>query len=211
MKSGINILGAVGITISIGFMTATALADKDGHSWFGKNHGAGWHGGGSWHGEGGGPGYRSTWFDPWGFSFGAYEGPGYYYYPPLLADYYPPRSSDYHADTDYFPSMYYAPQLSVDHPHLLPAADQNASPSSSATPEPQPGRLDSLLPPVSVTDIKLLAKTGVSDAVILSQIRNSHAVYHLNSSDVNDLKSNNVSKAVIDFTINTATPAASQR
>ena len=99
MKSGINILGAVGIIISIGFMTATALADMDGHSWFGKNHGAGWHGGGSWHGEGGGPGYRSTWFDPWGFSFGAYEGPGYYYYPPLLADYYPPRSSDYHADT----------------------------------------------------------------------------------------------------------------
>ena len=211
MKSGINILGAVGIIISIGFMTATALADMDGHSWFGKNRGAGWHGGGSWHGEGGGPGYRSTWFDPWGFSFGAYEGPGYYYYPPLLADYYPPRSSDYHADTDYFPSMYYAPQLSVDHPHLLPAADQNASPSSSATPEPQPGRLDSLLPPVSVTDIKLLAKTGVSDAVILSQIRNSHAVYHLNSSEINDLKSNNVSRAVIDFMINTATPAPSQR
>jgi YXWGXW repeat-containing protein len=58
-------------------------------------------------------------------------------------------------------------------------------------------------PPPSVADIKLLAKGGVSEEVILSQIRNSHAAYRLSTADILDLKDAGVSEKVIDFMINT--------
>src|ERR1700693_1025854 len=35
--------------------------------------------------------------------------------------------------------------------------------------------------PLGVADIKAMAKAGVSDEVIISQIRNSHTVYHLST------------------------------
>ncbi len=57
--------------------------------------------------------------------------------------------------------------------------------------------------PVGVADVKMLAKSGVSDDVILSQIRNSHAVYHLGTAEILDLKDAGVSQKVIDFMINT--------
>ena len=59
-------------------------------------------------------------------------------------------------------------------------------------------------PPPSVADIKMLAKGGVSEEVILSQIRNSHAAYRLSTADILDLKDSGVSEKVIDFMINTA-------
>lgn len=59
-------------------------------------------------------------------------------------------------------------------------------------------------PPPSVADIKILAKGGVSEEVILSQIRNSHAAYRLSTADILDLKDSGVSEKVIDFMINTA-------
>src|SRR5208282_6395134 len=40
--------------------------------------------------------------------------------------------------------------------------------------------------PLSVADIKALAAAKVSDEVIISQIRNSHTVYHLSTSDIID-------------------------
>jgi hypothetical protein len=58
--------------------------------------------------------------------------------------------------------------------------------------------------PPNVADIKMLAKGGISDEVILSQIRNSHAVYHLSTADILDLKDSGASQKVIDFMINTA-------
>jgi hypothetical protein len=49
----------------------------------------------------------------------------------------------------------------------------------------------------------MLAKNGVSEEVILSQIRNSHTVYHLSAAEIIDLKDAGVSQKVIDFMINT--------
>jgi len=58
--------------------------------------------------------------------------------------------------------------------------------------------------PLSTADVKALAKAGVSDEVIISQIRNSRVAYHLSTADIIDLKDAGVSEKVIDFMINTA-------
>lgn len=57
--------------------------------------------------------------------------------------------------------------------------------------------------PLSVADVKALAQAGIGDNVIISQIRNSHTVYHLNAADIIDLRNAGVSNQVIDFMINT--------
>src|ERR1700690_3116825 len=57
--------------------------------------------------------------------------------------------------------------------------------------------------PLSVADVKALAAAGVGDNVIISQIRNSHTVYHLSAADIIDLRNAGVSNPVIDFMINT--------
>ncbi len=57
--------------------------------------------------------------------------------------------------------------------------------------------------PLGLADIKALARAGVSDEVILSQIRNSHTVYRLSTAEIIDLKDSGVSEKVIDFMINT--------
>ena len=53
-------------------------------------------------------------------------------------------------------------------------------------------------------DIKALSKAGISDEVVISQIRNSHTVFYLNTAEIIDLKDAGVSQKVIDFMINTA-------
>ena len=58
--------------------------------------------------------------------------------------------------------------------------------------------------PLSLADIKALAKAGISDKVIISQIRNSHMAYTLSTAEIIDLKDSGVSEKVIDFMINTA-------
>lgn len=57
--------------------------------------------------------------------------------------------------------------------------------------------------PLGLADIKALAKAGVSDEVIISQIRNSRTVYRLTTAEIIDLKDTGVSQRVIDFMINT--------
>ena len=57
--------------------------------------------------------------------------------------------------------------------------------------------------PLGLADIKALAKAGVSDEVIISQIRNSRVVYRLTTAEIIDLKDSGVSQKVIDFMINT--------
>ncbi|MGH9591888.1 MAG: YXWGXW repeat-containing protein [Bryobacteraceae bacterium] len=69
-------------------------------------------------------------------------------------------------------------------------------------------RANAQSPPPGVADIKMLAKGGISDEVILSQIRNSHAVYHLSTADILDLKDAGASQKVIDFMINTGGDSA---
>jgi len=57
--------------------------------------------------------------------------------------------------------------------------------------------------PLGLADIKALAMAGVSDEIIISQIRNSHTVYRLSTAEIIDLKDSGVSPRVIDFMINT--------
>jgi hypothetical protein len=59
--------------------------------------------------------------------------------------------------------------------------------------------------PLTVLDVQSLAKAGISDDLIISQIRNSRTVYHLNTADIIALKNAGVSERVIDFMINTPT------
>src|SRR5476651_1392137 len=57
--------------------------------------------------------------------------------------------------------------------------------------------------PLGMTDIKALAKAGVSDDVIISQIKSSHTVFRLSAADIIDLHGAGVSDAVVNFMINT--------
>ena len=59
--------------------------------------------------------------------------------------------------------------------------------------------------PLTVEDVQSLAKAGISDDLIISQIRNSRTVYHLTTEDIIALKNAGVSERVIDFMINTPT------
>lgn len=44
--------------------------------------------------------------------------------------------------------------------------------------------------PLAVADVKALAKAGISEDVIISQIQNSHTVYHLSAADIIELWNN---------------------
>lgn len=57
--------------------------------------------------------------------------------------------------------------------------------------------------PLGLADVKALAKAGVSDEVIISQVRNSGTIYRLSTAEIIDLKDAGVSEKVIDFMINT--------
>lgn len=57
--------------------------------------------------------------------------------------------------------------------------------------------------PLSLADIKALAKAGIADDIIVSQIRTSRSVYRLSAADIIDLRDSGVSNKVIDFMINT--------
>ena len=56
---------------------------------------------------------------------------------------------------------------------------------------------------MTLADVQALAKAGISDDLIISQIRNSRTVYHLTTADIIALKNAGVSERVIDFMINT--------
>jgi outer membrane lipoprotein SlyB len=57
--------------------------------------------------------------------------------------------------------------------------------------------------PLGLADIKALSRAGISDEVIISQIRNSRTAYRLTTAEIIDLKNAGVSQRVIDFMINT--------
>lgn len=57
--------------------------------------------------------------------------------------------------------------------------------------------------PLGLADIKALARAGVGDDVIISQIRASRVVYRLSTAEIIDLNNSGVSHKVIDFMINT--------
>jgi len=57
--------------------------------------------------------------------------------------------------------------------------------------------------PLGLADVKALSKAGLSDEVIISQIRSSRTAYRLTTAEIIDLKDAGVSQRVIDFLINT--------
>ncbi len=59
--------------------------------------------------------------------------------------------------------------------------------------------------PLTVADVKALVRAGISDDIIISQIRNSRTVYHLSTAQIIDLKNFGASEKLIDFMINTPT------
>jgi hypothetical protein len=64
--------------------------------------------------------------------------------------------------------------------------------------------------PLSIADIKALARAGIGEDIIVSQVRASHSVYHLSTADIIDLRDAGVSNKVIDFMINTAGSTGAQ-
>jgi len=66
--------------------------------------------------------------------------------------------------------------------------------------------------PMSIADIKAMARAGVSDDVIISQIITSHTIFRLSAADIIDLHNSGVSDRVVNYMLNTpstATPASS--
>ncbi len=57
--------------------------------------------------------------------------------------------------------------------------------------------------PLGLADIKALAKAGINDDIIISQIRQSRTAYRLTTAEIIELKDAGVSERVIDFMINT--------
>jgi uncharacterized protein YcfJ len=57
--------------------------------------------------------------------------------------------------------------------------------------------------PLSLADVKALAKAGISEDVIVSQIRNSRTVFHLSAADIIDLRDSGVTDKVINYMIDT--------
>src|SRR5580658_6749247 len=59
------------------------------------------------------------------------------------------------------------------------------------------------LQPLTLADVKVMAKLSFGPDVIITQVRNSHTVYHLTANNIIDLKNSGVSEQVIDFLIST--------
>ena len=57
--------------------------------------------------------------------------------------------------------------------------------------------------PPSIADVKAMAKAGVSDEVIISQMRNTRTVYRLAAADVIGLRDAGVSDKVLNYMLNT--------
>ena len=57
--------------------------------------------------------------------------------------------------------------------------------------------------PLSVADVKALARAGISEDVIINQIQSSRTVFHLSATDIIDLRAAGVTDKVVNYMINT--------
>jgi uncharacterized protein YcfJ len=57
--------------------------------------------------------------------------------------------------------------------------------------------------PLSLADVKALAKAGIAEDVIINQIRNSRTIFHLSANDIIDLRDAGLTDKVINYLINT--------
>lgn len=90
----------------------------------------------------------------------------------------------------------YSSQPTVNYVPANPAVDTSSQPHVINMPNSPPA--------MTVAEVKALVKGGLGEDVILSKIRTSHAVFHLTTAEILDLKQSGVSEKVIDFMINTA-------
>jgi len=68
---------------------------------------------------------------------------------------------------------------------------------------PQPAVVVNPPPPLSVAEVKSLAKAGIGEDVIINQISNSHTVFHLSAADIIDLRDAGVTDKVVNYMIDT--------
>ena len=61
--------------------------------------------------------------------------------------------------------------------------------------------------PLSLADVKALSRAGISDDVIISQVKNSRAVFRLSAADIIDLRDAGVTDKVVNYMINTPSTA----
>ena len=57
---------------------------------------------------------------------------------------------------------------------------------------------------MGMADVVALVKAGLSNEVIISQIRSSRTVFHLTANEIIELKNNGVSDPILEAMINTA-------
>lgn len=63
--------------------------------------------------------------------------------------------------------------------------------------------------PLSLADVKALAKAGIAEDVIINQIKNSRTIFHLSASDIIDLRDAGVPDKVVNYLINTPSTVTS--
>jgi hypothetical protein len=63
--------------------------------------------------------------------------------------------------------------------------------------------------PLSLADVKALARAGIAEDIIISQLRASRSVYRLSPADIIELRDAGVGNPVIDFMINSGNSAHS--
>ena len=202
MKQVFKLFAVGTVAVGIGLSTSiTTLADGP-HGWGGSHFGgsrSGFHDGfrgGHW----GGFHDRFWWGGgfPLGFSFSYYDAPYYGYYPAVVYDspsvVYrsgPPPSAIVYDSPPESRVIYSAPSRTPEDA-MVEHANGDQPQSQGQT--------------FGMADVRVLVKAGISDEVILSQIRNSRVVFHLTASEIVDLKNSGVSEKVINGMINTASP-----
>jgi uncharacterized protein YcfJ len=63
--------------------------------------------------------------------------------------------------------------------------------------------------PLSLADVKALARAGINEDLIVSQIKNSRTIFRLSAADIIDLRDAGVTDKVVNYMINTPSTAPS--
>ena len=231
-------LAAVAVSPSVLGSTALAFnARGSGSARPGGGHGSGFSGGyrGGFRGGFSG-GFRNGYYGGYHYHYGGwggwypsnfayvYSSPPYYYY---YYDYSPPPVYNPPVVVYSSPAVVYgsspavvysspppAPEAessqppAVDRPLPPTAVHRDTPPVSSRAQQEPPSQYSPQNQSLGVADVKALVKAGLSEEVILNQIRNSRVVYHLTAVEIIDMKESGVSERVINFMINTP-PAGS--
>lgn len=203
------VVGSLSLVIASGALADGGFGGGHGGGRGGSGGGDGGHGGGpsGYHGSGYSGGYRGGY--GWSGGWGGYPVVGlgfgwpYYYYDTYAPTYYyVPAPVGYSAPPEV---IYTSPTVNFSSQTAAPST-QSPAPTPAANIQNQPAQPNTANSSMAVADVKALAKGGLSDEIILSQMRSRHAVFHLTTEEILDLNTSQVSQKVINFMINTAGP-----